>query len=370
MRNIIRIAAAFSLSAILAACSFPGGINQTSIDNGNIVSTASTNTSNQGYVYTANENDNTISAIDIGTGRVKNIPTDITPHNIQISSDGKTLFAVGPVAHSVAYSSSRKAPKTHEKARGKLIIIDAETLAPGKTAEIEIGYHPAHVIVDWQDRLAYTTNSDENSMLVVDIVQKKVVATIKTGAFPHGLRMSPNGREIYVANVKDDSVSVIDTRFSREVARIPVGKAPVQVAFAPNGRYVYVTLRDENKVAVIESASRKTLTTITVGRKPIQIYVSPDGKYAYVANQGTTTEPDNTVSVIDTQKNIVMATITTGKGAHGVVLSDDGKRVYISNIADNTVSIIDTARNQVIGNVNVGKGPNGITFRRSNLTKM
>ncbi len=367
MSKHMKAASIFVLAALLAACSSLGSLNQERPVSDRSVSAPSipTVTSNQGFVYTANENDNTISAVDIETGHVKNIATNITPHNIQISSDGKTLLAVGPAAHAVAHQSSAKTPTPRQKARGKLLIIDAETLAPEKTAEIEIGHHPAHVIVDWQGRLAYTTNSDDNTVVVIDIPLKKVVATIKTGAFPHGLRMSPNGREIYVANVKDGSVSVIDTKFSREGGRIPAGKAPVQVAFTPNGHHVYVTLRDENKVAVIDTASRKTLATIAVGRKPIQIYVSPDGKYAYVANQGTAVEPDNTVSVIDTQKNVVIATITTGNGAHGVVLSDDGKRAYISNIADNTVSIIDTARNRVIGNINVGKGPNGITFRRT-----
>jgi YVTN family beta-propeller protein len=368
MSKIMKTASIFVLSALLAACSSMENLNQerTDTDRSAIVPSIPTVTSSQGFVYTANENDNSISAVDVGAGRVKNIATDITPHNIQISSDGKTLFAVGPAAHAVAHQSSAKTPTSRKKARGKLLIIDAETLAPEKTAEIEIGHHPAHVIVDWQDRFAYTTNSDDNTVVVIDVPRKKVIAAIKTGAFPHGLRMSPSGHEIYVANVKDGSVSVIDTQLSREVARILTGKTPVQVAFTPNGRHVYVTLRDENKVAVIDTASRKTLATIAVGLKPIQIYVSPNGKYAYVANQGTATEPDNTVSVIDTHKNIVIATITTGKGAHGVVLSDDGKRAYISNIADNTVSIIDTAHNRVIGNINVGKGPNGITFRRTN----
>ena len=61
------------------------------------------------------------------------------------------------------------------------------------------------------------------------VEQKQIVGEFKTGEFPHGLRISPDGREIYVANVEDNRVSVIDIAQSTVVARIPVGKAPVQV---------------------------------------------------------------------------------------------------------------------------------------------
>ena len=40
----------------------------------------------------------------------------------------------------------------------------------------------------------------------------KAVATIATGAFPHGIRLSPDGRQAYVANLKDGTVSVEEQR--------------------------------------------------------------------------------------------------------------------------------------------------------------
>ena len=183
------------------------------------------------FVYTANEGGNSISAIDVGTGQVKNIVTPITPHNLQISRDSRLLLAVGAVADKAAKQSPMKMTDDGKMARGRLLIIDAVTLALGSAANIEIGRHPAHVIIDAPGKLAYATNSEDDNILVVDVAQKKVTGEIKTGKFPHGLRMSPNGREIYVANVNDNSVSVIDVAQSKEVIRIPVGKAPVQVSF-------------------------------------------------------------------------------------------------------------------------------------------
>jgi YVTN family beta-propeller protein len=255
----------------------------------------------EGFVYTANERGNSISAIDVSSGQVKNIGTRITPHNVQASRDGRLLLAVGPVADMTANQSPMKMTDAAKMARGRLLIIDAETLAVGSAADIEIGRHPAHVIIDAQGKRAYATNSEDNNVLVIDVAQRKVVGEMKTGKFPHGLRMSPNGREIYVANVNDNSVSVIDTMHSKEVAHIPVGKAPVQVSFTPDGGRAYVSLRDENNVAVIDTAQGKKIATIAVGRNPIQVFITPDGRYVYVANQGTEADPDSTVSVIDTE---------------------------------------------------------------------
>lgn len=52
----------------------------------------------EGFVYTANERGNSVSTIDLGTGQVKTIVTPITPHNVQVSRDGRLLLAVGPIA--------------------------------------------------------------------------------------------------------------------------------------------------------------------------------------------------------------------------------------------------------------------------------
>ena len=350
---------------LFTACSKPAGVNHERTNNSNESSAAPAPklVSEAGFVYTANEGGNSISVIDLSTGQAKDIATRISPHNVQLSRDGRLLLVVGPVVATTGNQPQMKMNDDDKMERGRLMILDAETTAVDSTADIEIGRHPAHVIIDAQGKLAYATNSEDNNVLVIDVAQKKVVGEINTGKFPHGLRMNTDGREIYVANVNDNSVSVIDVAKSKEVTRIPVGKAPVQVGFTPDGRRAYVSLRDENSVDVIDTAQRKKIATVAVGRDPIQVFATPDGRYVYVANQGTETNPDNTVSVIDTTNNSVVATIETGKGAHGVVVSDDGRRAFITNIVDDTVSVIDTATRKVTNNIKVGKGPNGITFR-------
>lgn len=314
-----------------------------------------------GIVYTADERGNSISAIDLASGKVKIVPVSVSPHNVQATSDGRRLLIVGEPASDGHGHSEASATHAAKEAQGRLLVFDAGKLASAPAISIEVGKHPAHVVVDSAGQLAFVTLAGDNALAVVDLARKRVVRTVGTGRYPHGLRVSPQGREIYVANVEDGSVSVIDTTALTEVARIPVGRAPVQIGFTPDGSRAYVSLRDENSVAIIDTSMRAKVGTIAVGRGPIQVHATPDGRSVYVANQGSEAEPDDTVSVIEVESGRVVDTIRTGKGAHGVAVSNDGL-VFITNIVDATVAVIDTASRSVVKTYRVGKGPNGITF--------
>ena len=181
----------------------------------------------KGIVYTADEHGNSVSAIDLASGRVQTVPIPISPHNVQSTADGSRLLAVGEPA-SDGHGHSANAAHDQKETKGRLLIFDTAKLSAGPMASIQVGTHPAHVVVDRAGQRAFVTNSGDNSVAVVNLAHKTIVQTIKTGRYPHGLRISPDGSESYVANVEDGSVSVIDTSMLTEVARIPVGKTPVQ----------------------------------------------------------------------------------------------------------------------------------------------
>lgn len=316
---------------------------------------ASETAPNRGFIYTANEHGNSVSMVDLASGRVTTVDVRITPHNLQISADKQRLLVTGPLA-------TKAKGHGHGDQRGRLLVFDAHDLAVGPLADIEVGRHPAHVVTDQAGRLAFVTNAEDATVSVISLAKGAVIKVIATGAYPHGLRLSPDGSELYVANVLDGSASVIDVEALAEIARIPVGQAPVQVGFIPDGSRVYVSLRDENAVAVIDTTAREAIGKIAVGRGPIQVYATPDGREVYVANEGTRENPDDTVSVIDVASGRVVATVTSDKGAHGVVASPDGRYVFVANIYANSVSAIDTERRETVASFAVGRGPNGITF--------
>ena len=315
-----------------------------------VTGTAGAVTLSNGVVYSANEDNGSVSAITLSTGEVRTVDLPVVPHNVQISPDGKLILAVGPVAEKneghgggamMNISSHSGTSSAHGEEGGGLVLLDA--VEPGELlATLPAGSHPAHVVTSKDGTFAYITNADTDRLSVVDLKKKSIVAETPTGGYPHGLRLSPDGSQLFVANVTDNSVSVIDTQNQKESARIPVGKAPVQVTFTPDGKQVYVSLRDENSVAVIDTGSQKVIDTIKVGRGPIQLFTTPDGSKVYVANEGSAKNPDNTVSVIDTGTR---------------------KFAFVTNNKADTVSAIDTNTQEVVATYDVGPNPNGITYR-------
>lgn len=307
-----------------------------------------------GFVYTANERAESISQVQLDSGVVKTIKTGISPHNVQVTPDGKRLLAVGVASHAAHHGSSGAES-------GQLWVFDTQSLDK-EPVVIEAGEHPAHVVTDLNAERAFVTDSAANVVRVIDLKAKAEIGRIATGAYPHGLRLSPDGKTLYVANMRGGSVSVIDVAALKETGRIAVGKGPVQVGFSSDGKQAYVSLSTTNQLGLIDTRLQRLVGKVAVGHTPIQMVATSAG-LVYVANQGSTKAPDQTVSVVDVAKKRVVKTLVTGKGAHGAAVSPDSAYVFVSNIEAGTFSVIDTATQKVVTEHQVGAGPNGISYQ-------
>lgn len=295
-----------------------------------------------GSVWVANEEGNSLTIVNAETNKAIATLTGIEgPHNVQLSSDNKTVWAVS--GH-----------------KSLAVAIDTATYTLKGTAPT--GKMPAHIIVTPNGKSIYVTNGEDNSVSVIDAATMKTVATIPVGKLPHGLRSSPNGKWIFVANNNDTNVSVIETATNIKVADIEVGQKPAQVGFSPDGKFIYVSLNAENAVAKIDVVKRTLLGKTEVGSGPIQVFVSPNGKYLLVANQGTKEKPSTSVSIIATKTFSVIKTVETGKGAHGIVIDPSSRYAYITNIFENSVAVLDLTTMKVVAIVPTGIKPNGISF--------
>jgi YVTN family beta-propeller protein len=306
-------------------------------------------------VFIANENGQSVSIIDTETSSTVTVAIPISPHNVDITADGRLLLATGmAVGDHAAHGRS---------GGGQLVLMDVSGSAPAAPTIVAVGGHPAHVVPDAQGRFAYLTDADTSSVVVVDLASRNVAKRVPVQNYPHGLRLSPDGSLLAVANMKSGTVSLVDTRDLEKVEHVPVGRVPVQVAFDASGRTLVVSLNGENKIAIIDVASRKVVRTAAVGRGPVQVFVTQDGKRALVANQGSAAKPDDRVSVVSLDSGDLIKNVTVGKGAHGVVIDRDGDTAYITNTYENTASSIDLKSLTVEKTYPVGKGPNGIAAR-------
>lgn len=201
----------------------------------------------------------------------------------------------------------------------------------------------------------YMTNTDADTVTVIDAATNTVTATLSGMSYPLGVAATPDGKFVYVANENpSNTVSVIETATNTITATIPfpAGSGEVGLAVTPDGKFVYVANNFSNTVSVIATATNTVTTTVAVGNGPVAVAVTPDGKFVYVTGSSRGSTSPSTVSVIATATNTVVATVMVASSAGGVAVTPDGKFVYVTFL--NSVSVIETATNTVTATVAVG----------------
>jgi YVTN family beta-propeller protein len=309
-----------------------GGQTQTAVDASPLA----------GTIWVANEEGNSLTAIDAATNAVVTTLTGIPgPHNVQVSPDGATVWAVSG----------------HE---ALAVAVDSQSYALLGT--VSVGNEPAHIVVSPDGTTVYVSNSGDDTVTVIDTAMFTVKATIPVGDFPHGLRPSPDGEWVAVANLRGNTVSLIDTASLTVIATVEVGAGPVQVAFAPDGAILYVSLNGEDAVAAVDLATQSVTGKVAVGDGPVQIYVTPDASTVLVANQGSEESPGTTLSIMDAATLTEVETVETGQGAHGVVVEPSGRYAYVTNLYGDDLAVVDLVEHQVVTTVATGASPNGVSF--------
>ena len=201
-----------------------------------------------------------ISVIDPATYReTRRIQTDPGPGMVQFHPDGKLAFVVSsftPTVDIIDVASHTMVKRigvvspfspflqftpdhgeiwmTHKDV-GKVTRISTRTLEV--TGVIDTGFitnHLAFATVGGEVR-AYVTVGGENLVKVYSTGRDaKLLATIATGALPHGIWASDDGSRLYVGLENGDGVQVIDSASNQVIATMPGGQAPQGLVYLSN----------------------------------------------------------------------------------------------------------------------------------------
>jgi len=189
------------------------------------------------------------------TGRIRTAPG---PGMVQFHPDGKLAFVVSsftPVVDVIDVKSRQLVKRipvvspfspflqftpdhreiwmTHKDV-GKVTRIDTRTLEVIGT--IDTGFITNHLAFAkvGSDVRAYVTVGGENAVKVFSTGREpKLLATIPTGALPHGIWASTDASRLYVGLENGDGVDVIDTASNKVIASMGGGQAPQALVYLP-----------------------------------------------------------------------------------------------------------------------------------------
>jgi YVTN family beta-propeller protein len=115
-----------------------------------------------------------------------------------------------------------------------------------------LGNAPFGIAYDSVNERIYVTNSDDNTVSVIDITTNTVIDTIPIGVVPFDIAYSPDNQRMYVTNGGYSIVSVINTTTNTvEPTPITVGSAPYGIAYDLVSDRMYVANSLDETVSVI-----------------------------------------------------------------------------------------------------------------------
>jgi YVTN family beta-propeller protein len=353
-------------------------------------------------LYVVCEDDDSVVAVDLRTGRVSSKATvGHRPQDVGVSPDGKTLYVSNSWSDTVSE-------------------IDASTFSVRRT--LPVGWGPVGLTTDRWGKVLYVANSIGNDVSLVDLSRGVEIKRLAAWRSPHQLALSRDGRFVYVSNLLPhvappdeppvSELTVIDTakQVAAERILIPGVVELRHIAEAPAGVGGYLLvpfMRPKNLgpliqvsqgwivthgMAIVRPGSndpthRGNIEVAQVLLDDIDDYYAgtngaaftPDGHYALV-----TSSEANVVSIIDTSKlqrllrharaeelpnrldsarEFVVRRLPTGSNPAAVVVSPDGRLAYIANRLDDSLTVVDIQRLQVKSKIDLG-GPKGITALR------
>ncbi len=144
---------------------------------------------------------------------------------------------------------------------------------------------------------------------------------------PKYIAVHPQGHEAWVSCEASNSVIVLDLSQRRRIAEIPVGSQPNDLAFSPDGRWVYVSCRMDDTLSIIDALSRTVTATVSVGDEPHGVQPGPAGDWVMVLN---TASEDISVIELDSLKEIKR--LKASRSPWAAALSPDKSLILVTHV--------------------------------------
>ncbi|HEY5761830.1 MAG TPA: cytochrome D1 domain-containing protein, partial [Rhodocyclaceae bacterium] len=186
---------------------------------------------------------------------------------------------------------------------GELAVVDTETFKV--TREVAVGEAPTRTLLQPDGRYLWIGNNardpKKSGVTVVDTKGMKVVLQAATGRGHHEIAISSDNRLAFVTNRDDNTVTVFDVGTLKQIKQIKTGELPLSIAYSALSRAAYVANGKDGTITVIDAGKLEVVKTIKAkpGLGPLRM--TPDGRFAMVVNT-----MEGVVNVIDPGTNEII----------------------------------------------------------------
>ncbi|MEP6620732.1 MAG: hypothetical protein ABJE47_15515 [bacterium] len=311
-----------------------------------------------GTLVVSNMNDNTVTVLDVASGRVlATLPTGEGPHEVAASHDG------------------RWAVVSNYGVRGKpghtLTVVDIMHLSVARTIDLGSYQRPHGMAFFPGDTLLAVTCQTSKAVLLVDLRTDVVVGTVPTnGLVSHMLAMSSDGARLFTANMADGTITQLDVAGRAAMSVIPTAKSDEGIAISPDGSTVFVGSNADSIVVVVDVKQGQVIETLRGFGLPYRMAVSPDGRRAVITDpvrgeirilDAKTRRP---LSVIAVPRDSLVATaeVPGSPSPEGVAMATDSKWAFVTLQGRNRVVTVDLERGTITRYAPTGVWSDGVAY--------
>jgi DNA-binding beta-propeller fold protein YncE len=314
-----------------------------------------------------------------------------------------------------------------EKSDNSLAIVDPTSLKI--VARVPVGQDPHEIVTSPDGKVAYVSNyggsdSDLNTIAVVDLVAKKALPPIDLGALhsSHGLDfaggklyftvetnkafgrydpatqkidwilgtgqdrthmilVSQNLDRIVTANVSSATISIIERvtpaapspggppapgspRKTWKITNVPAGRGAEGFDVSPDGKEIWAANALDGTVTIIDIASKKTVQTLPISvNHANRLKFTPDGKRVLISGLGpAAASKGSNLAILDAATHKEIKQLNLGGGSAGILIVADGSRSFVAVSEKNKVAVVDLKSLEVTGEIPTGKQPDGLAW--------
>jgi DNA-binding beta-propeller fold protein YncE len=299
-----------------------------------------------GTVIVTNKTPATATIVDLASGAtLATLPTGNGPHEIVVSSDGRTAvvtdYGTGPAPGST------------------LTVIDVAALRVARTIPLAEYRRPHGIVFLPGDTLLAVTSEANRAVLIVDVRNGAIVRSVPTGQHgSHMVGVAADGVRAWTGNIGSNTVTELDLRTGRALRTIAVPAQPEAINVAPDGSEAWVGSNETGRVSVVDARTGSVTTAAKGLGWPYRVLFSPDARLVLL--------PDyrgETLRVLERAGRRELGRIAfPGAGPQGITITPDGRFALLSLSNEGRVAIIDVAARRVLGHVAVGETPDGVGF--------
>lgn len=305
-----------------------------------------------GTILVTNVLSNSVTIYDETTLQpVKEIKVGYMPHEVVVTSDGKTALVsnFGDLLNVISGHS--------------VTSIDIANAKVIKTIELPKKSRP-HGLAIISDSQALVTTQGIQSLLVIDFVAGKILKTIPLpGAGAHMVIVDAEKRFAYVANTDSGSVCKIDLRNFAVLGELKIGKEAEGLALTTEEDLLFVTDRKDNYVAVIRTKDLSLHKKIQTAYGPVRVVIFDNGRRAVVTNSVS-----GNAQVIDTVSLAINKPFNTSFSHSplpvpiNIAVREDQTTAYITNSFACVITLVDLSKGEVLKTFKAGYMPDGVAI--------